>query len=186
MLTRNAFLVVVNLALVAGACEDETDLRKTDGPAAVPPMIGHAPDGGAAAPVPEVEVKTQAIWVNPGASPCIGDQPAMTVRLYRWTSGAEPCLQFPSNMEINFLGYYTWPAPDGTNLNDNVRRAIGSVQGHLGKCQRVTLVHDWMFIGPWAQHQVCYLGNPGQGWNVWLYHPDGFDFGASSVRYEVW
>lgn len=185
MLTRNAFLVVLNLALVAGACEDETDLRSTDGPAGVPPMIGHAPDAGVSAPA--VEISQQKLYVNPPSSPCIGDQPANTVRLYRWTDNHIPCLQFPSNMEIEFLGWYVWPAPDNTNLNDNVRRAIGSVQGHLGKCQRVTLFSEWMFIlGTYAMHQVCYLGTPGQGWNVWLYNPDNFNFGASSVRYETW
>jgi hypothetical protein len=151
----NRFLLVVNLALVAGACEDGSDL----------------------------EQRQQALWVNPAASACIGEQPAMTVRLFRYNDGG-PCLQFGSNIEINNLGLYTWS--DGSNLNDNVGAAIGNVWGYPQKTQRVTVWWDWMFGGPSASHQVTYTGQPGGGYNVWLYNPWSFTFGASSLRYEVW
>jgi hypothetical protein len=154
MLTRTAFLVV--LALV-GACYDGQEL---------------------------VEEHKQALWVNPEASPCNGEQGAFTLRIFRFNDGTGPCLQFGSNIEINNLGLYTWS--DGSNLNDNVGKLVGNLWGYPGKTQRVTVWWDWMFWGPSASHQVTYTGQAGQGYNVWLYNPWDFSFGASSLRYEVW
>jgi hypothetical protein len=48
----NRFLLVVNLALVAGACEDDNWTDPPPAPTSVPPMIGHAPDGGVPAATP--------------------------------------------------------------------------------------------------------------------------------------
>lgn len=53
MTKLNWFLAILALVAIPSlGCEDiEQDLRSTDGPTAVPPTVGHAPDGGVAKPL---------------------------------------------------------------------------------------------------------------------------------------
>lgn len=185
----NRALVVLNLAIVGLGCYgDGDDLKGKDAPSWTrPPDIHGSPtDAGVpAAQAPAVEVRSSALWVNPPAGACTGEQPGNTVRL-RPSSTSSQCLQFGANVEITNLGFYTWP--DGSAiLNDTVNYALGDVHGMLNKTQRVTLWWDINFQGQswWQQRQ--YTGGPGGGWNVWLIAPDNLPWWtASSLRYETW
>lgn len=184
-LTMNKYIAIL-VVLAAAGCENELDLKGTDGPTFVPPPIHGNADAGAAAaaPAPEVERSAQALWVNPPAGACTGDQPSNTVRVKPVSGGT--CLQFGANIEIPNLGIYTWP--DGSAiLNDTVNWAVGDLHSHLGKCQRITLWWDINFTGQSWWQQRCYTGGPGGGWNVWLIAPDNLTWWqASSMRYETW
>lgn len=182
----NRLRALLVVALVAGACEEEYDLHGADAPKQMLPPSGysHGDAGVPATAAPEVEVSKQALWVNPPAGACTGEQPSNTVRVKPVSDGT--CLQFGANVEIPNLGIYTWP--DGSAiLNDTVNWAVGDLHSHLGKCQRITLWWDINFTGQSWSQQRCYTGGPGGGWNVWLIAPSNLTWWqASSMRYETW